>query len=367
MVSTGWGVVGLGWIARDHVLPAIAADPKAHLVAVCDRDAAALDAAALDAAAPDAAALDGAALHPGVLATTDLAAFLDHDGLDAVYVATPNHAHRGPVLAALAAGRAVLCEKPLAHTVADARAIADAAATAPALAATAFDQRFHPAHQRAAELVAQGRLGTVTAVRIAYACWLPPTWLPPHTSPDSTNWRVDTALAGGGAAIDLAPHGIDLVGALLGEDLTALTAVTRRRVHPYRDPAADDTAVLAGATDSGTVVSAHVSFCVPDALPRRRLELVGTRGQLVAENTLGQTAGGSLTVVDAATGAAEPVAFTADEGPFPRQIAAFGAAVRGEAPWPFPIARDLALHELLLGALDPTALDPRAVPETTCR
>jgi predicted dehydrogenase len=121
--------------------------------------------------------------------------------------------------------------------------------------------------------------------------------------------------------------------------------------------------VLAGATDSGTVVSAHVSFCVPDALPRRRLELVGTRGQLVAENTLGQTAGGSLTFVDAATGIAEPVAFAPDEGPFPRQIAAFGAAVRGEARWPFPIARDLALHELLLGALD--THDP--VPETTCR
>jgi 1,5-anhydro-D-fructose reductase (1,5-anhydro-D-mannitol-forming) len=362
MVSTGWGVVGLGWIARDHVLPAIAADPRAHLVAACDRDAAALD----------AAALGPAGLAPAVLATTDLAAFLEHDGLDAVYVATPNHAHRGPVLAALAAGRAVLCEKPLAHTVADARAIADAAAAAPALAAAAFDQRFHPAHRRAAELVEQGRLGTVTAVRIAYACWLPPTWLPPHTSPDGTNWRVDTALAGGGAAIDLAPHGIDLVGALLGEDVTTLTAITRRRVHPYRDPAADDSAVLAGATDSGTVVSAHVSFCVPDALPRRRLELVGTLGQLVAENTLGQTAGGSLTFVDAATGIAEPVAFAADEGPFPRQIAAFGAAVRGEAPWPFPIARDLALHELLLGALDPGALDPssldtEAARETTCR
>jgi predicted dehydrogenase len=336
MVSTGWGVVGLGWIARDHVLPAIAADPRAHLVAVCDRDPAAL------------ADVDG-----DPFATTDLAAFLAQDGLDAVYVATPNHAHREPVEAALAAGRPVLCEKPLAHTVADARSIAEAAVSATVPAATAFDQRFHPAHRRAAELVADGRLGTVTAVRIAYACWLPPTWLPPHTRADGANWRVDTALAGGGAAIDLAPHGIDLVGTLLGEDLTTLTAVTRRRIHPYADPAADDTAVLAGATDSGTVVTAHVSFAVPDALPRRRLELVGTRAQLVAENTLGQTAGGSLTLVDAVTGVAEPVAFDPDEGPFPRQIAAFGAAVRGEAPWPFPIARDLALHELLLGALDP--------------
>jgi 1,5-anhydro-D-fructose reductase (1,5-anhydro-D-mannitol-forming) len=340
-VSTGWGVVGLGWIARDHVVPAIADDPAAHLVAVCDRD-------------PDALAAY-AATDPDTPATTDLTELLAHDGLDAVYVATPNHAHLAPVRAALAAGTAVLCEKPLAHTVDDAAAIA-AAAAAPGgpLAATAFDQRFHPAHQRAATLIADGRLGEVTAVRIAYGCWLPPSWLPPHARADGTNWRVDTALAGGGAAIDLAPHGIDLVGALLGEDLTTLTAVTRRRVHPYRDPEADDSAVLAGATASGAVVAAHVSFALPDALPRRRLEIVGTRAQLVAENTLGQTAGGTLTLIDAATGAAEPVPF-ADESPFPRQIAAFGAAVRGEAPWPYPIARDLALHELLLDALDAAA------------
>ncbi|MEJ2867894.1 Gfo/Idh/MocA family oxidoreductase [Actinomycetospora sp. OC33-EN08] len=328
-MSTGWGVVGLGWVARDHVLPAIAADPHARLVGVCDRDPGAL-----------------ADLPDGVLATDDLAALVDA-GPDAVYVATPNHAHRPLVSALAAAGLPVLCEKPMAHTVADARAMVDAAGDG--LVATAFDQRFHPAHATIRGLVADGRLGTVTAARIVYGCWLPPSWRPPHTR-DDTNWRVDTALAGGGAAIDLAPHGIDLVGTLLGEDLTRLTALTRRRVHDYADPAADDGAVLVGATASGTLFDAHVSFCLPDALPRRRLELVGTRGQLVAEDTLGQVAGGTLTLHDAATGAAESVTFDPD-GPFERQIAAFGAAVRGERPWPWPLARDLALHELLLDAL----------------
>ncbi|WP_433799217.1 Gfo/Idh/MocA family protein [Actinomycetospora sp. CA-084318] len=332
MVSTGWGVVGLGWVARDHVLPAVAADPHARLVGVCDRDPAALDDV------------------PADLATTDLDVLLDARP-DAVYVATPNHAHLPVVRAVAAAGVPVLCEKPMAHTVEDARAMVDAVdAAGDVLVATAFDQRFHPAHRRIAELVADGRLGTVTAVRIVYGCWLPPTWTPPH-SRDGGNWRVDTALAGGGAAIDLAPHGLDLAGTLLGEDVTSLTAVTRRRVHPYADPAADDGAVLVGATDTGTLFSAHVSFALPDTLPRRRLEVVGTRGQLVAEDTLGQVAGGSLTFLDATTGAAEAVVFDPD-GPFERQVAAFGAAVRGEVPWPYPLARDLALHRLLLNALE---------------
>lgn len=329
-MSTGWGVVGLGWVARDHVLPAIAADPHAHLVAVCDRDPAALT-----------------GLPDDVVATDDLDELLA-PAPDAVYVATPNHAHLPVVRAVAAAGVPVLCEKPMAHTRADAHAMVEAAGDG--LVATAFDQRFHPAHRRIAELVAAGRLGTVTAVRIVYGCWLPPTWTPPGSRGDA-NWRVDTALAGGGAAIDLAPHGLDLAGTLLGEDVVTLTAVTRRRVHPYADPAADDGAVLVGATATGTLFDAHVSFALPDALPRRRLEVVGTRGQLVAENTLGQVAGGSLTVLDAATGDAEAIGFDPD-GPFERQVAAFGAAVRGEAPWPYPLARDLALHDLLLTALD---------------
>ena len=336
--TTGWGVVGLGWVARDHVLPALAADPHARLVGVCDRDERAL------------AELD-------VPTATDLDAFLALDGLDAVYVATPNHAHLPVVRAVAAAGVPVLCEKPMAHTVEDAAAMV--AAVGDGLAGTAFDQRFHPAHRTIADLVAQGRLGTVTAVRIVYGCWLPPGWLPPHSREGAGNWRVDTALAGGGAAIDLAPHGIDLVGTLLGEDLTSLTAVTRRRVHPYADPVADDGAVLVGATDSGTLVSAHVSFALPDALPRRRLEVVGTEGQFVATDTLGQVAGGTLTFVDAGTGASESVGFDPD-GPFERQVAAFGAAARGERPWPYPLARDLALHRLLLDALhlEPAPRDP---------
>ena len=61
-------------------------------------------------------------------------------------------------------------------------------------------------------MVAEGRLGTVTAIRIVYACWLPANWA-------GDNWRIDPRRAGGGALIDLAPHGLDLAAYLLGERL----------------------------------------------------------------------------------------------------------------------------------------------------
>jgi predicted dehydrogenase len=348
----GWGIVGCGWVARDHLLPGLRATPAARLVGACDRDAAAAARLAGDASA-----------------TTDLDVLLAQPGLDAVYVATPNSAHLPVVRAVAARGLPVLCEKPLAADVEDAAAIV--AACTGQLAGTAFDQRFHPAHRHIAEIVAAGELGTVTAVRIVYACWLPPDWSPEQfgsvtprsghpTSevvaelprPDGTttdNWRVDPARAGGGALVDLAPHGIDLVGALLGgDDLDTLHVLLQRRVHAYP---VDDGAVLAGRTAGGAVFSAHVAFNTPDALPRRRLEVVGTRAQLVAENTMGQTAGGRLTRTDA-DGTVTDVPFDTATSPFAAQLAAFSAAVAGSEEWPWPLERDLRLHRLLHAAIE---------------
>jgi 1,5-anhydro-D-fructose reductase (1,5-anhydro-D-mannitol-forming) len=118
-------------------------------------------------------------------------------------------------------------------------------------------------------------------------------------------------------------------------------------VHSYP---VDDGAVLAGRTAGGVVFSGHVAFNTPDAFPRRRLEVVGTRAQLVAEDTMGQTAGGRLTLTDA-TGVATDVGFDTTTSPFAGQLAAFSAAVAGTAGWPWPLERDLRLHRLLHDAI----------------
>ena len=348
----GWGIVGCGWVARDHVLPGLLATPHHRLVAACDLDMRA------------ARQLTGAS---DAFATDQLNALLERPDVNAVYVATPNHTHAGVVAAIAARGVAVLCEKPLAADLPQARALVTAARGA--LVGAAFDQRFHPAHRRIAELVAAGELGTVTAVRIVYGCWLAPDWTPgdsegvPAEDVGYDNWRVDPARAGGGALIDLAPHGVDLLGALLGDDLAQLRVLTHRRVHDYP---VEDGAVLIGRTGCGVLMSAHVSFNTRDPLPRRRLEVVGTRAQLVAQNTMGQTPGGTLTRIDAHTGAATDVAFDTLTSPFAAQLAAFGAAVSGAARWPWPLERDLRLHELLHTALaEDAALADGAGPVET--
>ena len=321
MTTVGWGVAGCGWVARDHALPGLHGVPGARVVALHDLS--------LDAMA-----------RTGVDAPhhTDVAAFLATPGLQAVYVATPNAQHRPLVEAAAAAGLAVLCEKPMAADVADADAMV--AACAGTLLGTAYDQRWHPAHLRLRALLPE--LGTVTAVRVVYCCWLPADWSPDRRPHD--NWRADRERAGGGAAIDLAPHGLDLVGMLLGEDVTELHAMTQSRVQAY---AVDDGALLHGRTDSGVLVDLHVAYNTPDALPRRRLEVVGTHAMAVAVDTMGQSSGGTLTVH-----APHPVDVPFDDDPFRAQFEAFTDAVLGRAPWPFPADRDLRLHRLLLDALE---------------
>ena len=325
---TGWGIAGCGWVARDHALPGLLA-AGGDVVALHDRSAGAMARMPVDAAR-----------------CADLEQFLATPALDAVYVATPNAAHRPLVAAAAAAGKAVLCEKPLAADVPDAEALVEACDAGGVLLGTAYDQRWHPAHVRLHELLPE--LGTVTAVRIVYCCWLPPDWQPPNWMADGAphdNWRADPAVAGGGAALDLAPHGLDLVGTLLGEDVIDLQALVQRRVQDYP---VDDGALLHGRTRGGVLVDLHVAYNTPDALPRRRLEVVGTRGMAVAVDTLGQTAGGTLTVLDPDP---RDVPF-GSASPFEAQFCAFSAAVDGDrSAWPYDAERDLRLHRLLLEAL----------------
>ncbi len=222
-----WGIMGCGWVARDYAGPAIAASGNGRVAALYDPNAASLTRAGV--------------LFPEAVAHSDLAAFLATPvrgaALSAVYVAAPNHAHRMLVEAAARAGRAVLCEKPMATTLADAEAMVIACARAGVRYATAFYQRFHSAHQVMARLIAEGRLGTVTAVRVVYACWLPADW----AGTEGDNWRIDPNRAGGGALMDLAPHGLDLAAMLLREPLVDVAAMSQGRVHHY---GVEDGAVL---------------------------------------------------------------------------------------------------------------------------
>ena len=278
-----------------------------------------------------------------------LTAMLAAETLDAVYIATPNHLHAPQAIACLEAGLDVLCEKPLAPTYAEACSIARAAGRTGGHFATAFDQRHHPAHRLMQAWVADGKLGTLTQMRIDYACWLPAGW-------SADNWRIDRARAGGGAIIDLAPHGLDLLEVLSGQRIETLNVYQQRAVQDY---AVDDGGALSVRFSGGAVGVHTVGYNRPETLPRRRLELIGTGGMLIATNTMGQDPGGQLIFVDAGSGQSEVLAFADTESPFYHQVVAFTQGRRGKVPASRTIEDDLRLVQLLEEA---TAKDAQSWP-----
>ena len=119
-------------------------------------------------------------------------------------------------------------------------------------------------------------------------------------------------------------------------------------VHGY---AVEDGALLIARTARDTLVQMHVAYNCPETLPRRRLEIIGTRGQAVATDTMGQTPGGTLHVIDAATGAERPIFVPgADRSPFLNQIEAFAGAVIERSGFAFSPQHDLAIMDLVMRA-----------------
>jgi predicted dehydrogenase len=227
--SQGWRTVG-------HVfdLPR-----RPVLAAVCGRDGQAVRAMA--------------DRHGWAAAETDWRALIARDDVDLVDICTPGDSHAEIAVAALAAGKHVLCEKPLANTVEEAVAMATAAEgafTRGQLAMVGFNYRRVPATSLARRMVAEGRLGTLRHVRVTYL----QDWLVDPQFP--LTWRLRKEFAGSGALGDLGAHIVDLAQYLAGEPLVGVSALTATfvRARPLSGGASSGLSAVSetGGTDTGS-------------------------------------------------------------------------------------------------------------------
>ena len=182
--------------------------------------------------------------------STDWKSLLTRDDIDLIDICTPGDSHKEIALATLAAGKHVLCEKPLANSVAEAQEMADAAALAAkdgVIAMLGFTYRRVPAVQLAAKLVADGRLGEIRQVRAQYL----QDWLSDENSPLS--WRLDKDKAGSGALGDIAAHIIDMTQFITGQNITEVSGALKTFV--AERPVATDFSGLSGVagTERGPV------------------------------------------------------------------------------------------------------------------
>jgi predicted dehydrogenase len=197
-----------------------------------------------------------------------------------VDIATPTDLHAEIAIAALDAGKHVLCEKPLAMTVPQAEAIQAVARNSPGRFAVAFNYRFVPAIQLARQIIAEGRLGRIYHVRARYL----QDWLASPEAPMS--WRLDKQRAGSGVLGDLGAHVIDLAHFLVGP-MTELVGQTATLVGERKIPAGQDAAVTVDDTSSfltrfqnGATGTFETSRMATGSKNRNQIEIEGDRGAI---------------------------------------------------------------------------------------
>jgi 1,5-anhydro-D-fructose reductase (1,5-anhydro-D-mannitol-forming) len=250
----------------------------------------------------------------GIAAATDsLDEMLADPAVHAVYISTTNEKHLPQALATIAAGKHVLCEKPLALSVADAARMVGAAKDRGVIFATNHHLRNAGSHLAMRDLIASGRVGRVLSVRVHHA-----VHLPPHLQ----GWRINDASAGGGVIPDITVHDADTVRFHLGEDPAEVVA---QAGVSGMGQGVEDSVMSVWTMPSGAMVMAHESFTHPYA--GSGIEVHGTEGSIFAKGVMTQRPVGEVELVTAQ--GREVVSF-ATHDLYTRAVGLFGDAVAGQ-------------------------------------
>lgn len=299
----GWGLIGASDIACRFMIAAIRWQPDSEPVAVASRSA--------ERAATFAQA-NGISRH-----YSSVEALLADPGVDAVYVSSDNRLHREHTLAAAAAGKPVLCEKPLALTVEDAVAMVEACRKAGVVIGTNHHLRTAPTIVEIRRLLEGGAIGRPLAARVAHI-----TQLPEHLR----TWRVHDPGAGGGPLNDMGTHDFDALRFVLGQEVGEVAAQTTFQGFAE---VVEDQVMATLRFEDGLLAGFHAAYNL--GFGGNSLDVHGSGGSILGHSALTATGGGQVVV---RTAAGER---TVDLG-LPRiayegTVAAFNAAVRdGGAP-----------------------------------
>ncbi len=205
MKNLGLGMVGYGFIGKVHTISYLdmpfyynPMPAKVNMVGVCS--------------VPIEDAKEGVEKAGFTFATEDYRELIDRKDIDIIEVCTPNYLHKNIIIEALEAGKHVVCEKPLAMDLQEAKEILEAAKQHPQqIAQVSFEYRYQPAIMRAKQLIEEGFLGRIYNTRVVYL----------HAGNADPNrplyWKIQKKYCGGGSLYDLGSHIIDLTRFLLGD------------------------------------------------------------------------------------------------------------------------------------------------------
>jgi len=291
--ALGWGLIGASTIAREWVIDAIRAQPGNRVVAVMSTDS--------------ARAAEYARAQGIPTSTTS-------PEVEAVYISTTNELHKAQTLAAAAAGKHVLCEKPLALTLADARQMVAACSKAGVVMATNHHLRNAATHRKIRELIRSGAVGKPLYARVFHA-----VYLPPHLQ----GWRIDKPGAGGGVILDITCHDADTLRFLLDAEPVEAVAISQQASLAKGD--LEDGVMGVLRFDNGVLAQVHDAFTVKHA--GTGLEVHGTEGSIVARNCMTQRPVGEVFL---RSDSGETAVAIDHENLYARALREFNAAVAGQ-------------------------------------
>jgi predicted dehydrogenase len=328
-----WGILSTAKIATLKVIPGMRKADRCEIAAIASRDAAQARVVADRLGIPTA---HGS--YEALLADPDV---------DAVYIPLPNHLHAEWTIAAVRAGKHVLCEKPLAMTAADAERMVDAARIEGVYLMEAFMYRHHPSWVAVVDLVASGRIGSLTAIQ---------TWFS-YFNDDVANIR-NIFDFGGGALFDIGCYAVNLSRMLFASEPTRVAASLRR------DPSSGVDTLTSAILD---FVGGIASFtCSTRAEDDQRVHVYGTTGRLSVgipfnippdrPTQVYLTSGGEPPVAPAT----EVLEFPTTD-PYTVEAELFAAAILDGAPTPVP-PEDAVANVRVIEAIFSAARQGLAVP-----
>jgi predicted dehydrogenase len=254
MTKVRWGLIGCGDISRKRIAPALRDSAVSEFVAVCRSRAELAESFAREFGAKK--------WYP---TWQDL---LRDDEIDAVYIATPVHLHASQTIAAAAAGKHVLCEKPLAMSVEECDQMMAACRAGNAKFGTAYYRHFYPVIKRIKSVIAAGEIGTPILAQInAFENFDPPADHP-------RAWLLKKSLAGGGPMFDFGCHRIEVLINLLG----AVTDVRAMNANVAYDREVEDTAMALFRFDGGACGVLSVTHAAQE--PQDTIDIFGSLGSI---------------------------------------------------------------------------------------
>ncbi len=293
----GWGIIGPGRIADTAMAPAVNALPGNRLAAVVSRDRARAEAFAQK--------------HNAAHAYTDYAEMLRDPGVDVVLITTPNALHADQAVAAARARKHVLCDKPLATSVADAARVVQACRTAGVRLGINFQTRHLACFAEAKRVIDAQEIGTVLVVQLEMS----------SGGGALRGWRADPALAGLGSVNNIAVHAYDLLRYLLGSEVTEVMAM----FDTGRTGQLETLALALLRFENGTMAYVNANQKTPHY--QADIDIYGTAGRIVGDHLTRPGLDGELRVLTERGETVTPYS-TADA--YRRAVADFADAVLHE-------------------------------------